>query len=43
MDIISEVDDIVINLANLTLPDQMQTQLPSELNVIVDIVSSLNK
>lgn len=42
MEIISEVDDLVIKLANLTAPDQTQSQFPSELNVVVDVLSSLN-
>lgn len=42
MEIISEVDDIIIELANLTIP-QAQSQFPSELNIIVNVLSSLNK
>ena len=43
MDIIPEVDEIVTKLVNLTLPDQIQTELPSEINTAVDIISSLNR
>ena len=43
MEIISKVDDIVTDLANLTLPDQMLTQLTSEFVVVVDVLSLLNK
>ena len=43
MDIIPEVDKIVTKLVNLTLPDQIQTELPSEINTAVDIISSLNR
>ena len=43
MEIIAEVEDIVTDLANLTLPDQMQTQLTSEFVVVVDVLSLLNK
>ena len=42
MEVISEVDDIVVQLVELTLP-QTQAQFPSELNVVVDIQSLLNK
>ena len=43
MDIIPEVDEIVTKLVNLTLPDQIQTELPSEINTAVDIISSLTR
>ena len=43
MEIIAEVEDIVTDLANLTLPDQMQTQFTSEFVAVVDILSLLNK
>lgn len=43
MEIIAEVEDIVTDLANLTLPDQMQAQLTSEFVAVVDVLSLLNK
>ena len=43
MEIVSKVDDIVTDLASLTMPDQMQTQLTSEFVVVVNVLSSLNR
>ena len=43
MEIISTVDDIVVELANLTLPEQAQMHLTSEFVVVVDVLSLLNK
>ena len=43
MDIIPEVDEIVTKLVDITSPDQIQTELPSEINAAVDIISSLNR